>query len=176
MTNHHMTDYRLNQQNRTLNAWNKSVNENAILIACRNLRQSGSDQMSNYNNFSKMFHARCKILNIVRKTFFRYNWLTFIYFDLRLCQNMMSNQKEAVIFFTPLLVFAPSIGKFLQLFHILPTKTCSTSVKFMHKRLVSLCLFSMICTMNFISYIRCHIYLILQLFFQIAPNIIKFEF
>ena len=29
--------------------------------------------MSNYNNFSKMFHARCKIPNIVRKIFFRYN-------------------------------------------------------------------------------------------------------
>ena len=28
--------------------------------------------MSNYNNFSKMFHARCKIPNIVRKIFFHY--------------------------------------------------------------------------------------------------------
>ena len=32
--------------------------------------------------------------------------------------------------------FAPSIGKFLYLFHVLPTKTCSTFVKFMHKGLV----------------------------------------
>ena len=39
------------------------------------LRYSGSDQMSNYNNFPKMFHARCKIPNIVRKIFFRYNLL-----------------------------------------------------------------------------------------------------
>ena len=31
--------------------------------------------MSNYNNFSKMFKARCKIPNIVRKIFFRYNLL-----------------------------------------------------------------------------------------------------
>ena len=46
-------------------------------------------------------------------------------------------------FFTPL-AFAPSIGKFLYLFHVLPTKTCSTFVKFMHKRLVSLCLFSVV--------------------------------
>ena len=46
-------------------------------------------------------------------------------------------------FFKPL-AFTPSIGKFLYLFHVLPTKTCSTFVKFMHKRLVSLCLFSMI--------------------------------
>ena len=44
------------------------------------------------------------------------------------------------------LAFAPSIGKFLYLFHVLPTKTCSTFVKFMHKRLVSLCLFAMIKT------------------------------
>ena len=29
--------------------------------------------MSNYNNFSKMFHAHCKIPNIVRKIFFRNN-------------------------------------------------------------------------------------------------------
>ena len=40
------------------------------------LRQSGSDQMSNYNNFSKIFHARCKIPNIVRKKIFRYNLLS----------------------------------------------------------------------------------------------------
>ena len=46
-------------------------------------------------------------------------------------------------FFTPL-AFAPSVGKFLYLFHVLPTKTCSTFVKFMRKRLVFLCLFSMI--------------------------------
>ena len=31
--------------------------------------------MSNYKNFSKIFHARCKILNIVRKIFFLYNLL-----------------------------------------------------------------------------------------------------
>ena len=31
--------------------------------------------MSNYNNFSKMFHARYKIQNIVRKVFFRHNLL-----------------------------------------------------------------------------------------------------
>ena len=31
--------------------------------------------MSNYNNFSKIFHTRCKILNIVRTFFFRYNLL-----------------------------------------------------------------------------------------------------
>ena len=43
--------------------------------------------------------------------------------------------------FTPL-AFAPSIGKFLYLFHVLPTKTCLTFVKFMHKELISLCLFS----------------------------------
>ena len=40
-----------------------------------NLRESSSDQMSNNNNFSKMFHARCKIPNIVRKIFFLYNLL-----------------------------------------------------------------------------------------------------
>ena len=42
-------------------------------------------------------------------------------------------------FFTPL-AFAPSIGKFLYLFHLLPSTTCSTFVKFMHKMS---CLFSM---------------------------------
>ena len=31
--------------------------------------------MSNYNNFLKMFHGRCKIPNIVLKTLFRYNLL-----------------------------------------------------------------------------------------------------
>ena len=31
--------------------------------------------MSNYNNFSKMFHARCKIPSIVRKIFLRFNLL-----------------------------------------------------------------------------------------------------
>ena len=42
-------------------------------------------------------------------------------------------------FCTPL-TFATSIGKFLYLFHVLPTKTCSTFVKFMYKGLVSLLL------------------------------------
>ena len=42
------------------------------------------------------------------------------------------------------LAFATSIGKFLYLFHVLLTKTCSISVKFVDKRLVSFCLCSMI--------------------------------
>ena len=39
--------------------------------------------------------------------------------------------EESGHFFTPL-ALAPSIEKFLYLFHVLPTKTCSTFVKFMH--------------------------------------------
>ena len=34
--------------------------------------------MSNYNNFSKMFHARCEIPNIVRKIIFSYNLLLIL--------------------------------------------------------------------------------------------------
>ena len=42
-----------------------------------------------------------------------------------------------------ILYFKSSIGKFLYFFHVLPIKKCSTFVKFLHKRLVSLRLFSM---------------------------------
>ena len=38
-------------------------------------------------------------------------------------------------FFSPI-AFGPSIGKFLYLFYVLPTKTCSTFVKFEYKRLI----------------------------------------
>ena len=52
-------------------------------------------------------------------------------------------------FFTPLAI-AASIGKFLYLFHVLPTKMCSTFVKFMHKGLVFLRLFCMVLTLHVI--------------------------
>ena len=52
-----------------------------------------------------------------------------------------ANRRKRTFFYA--LAFALSIGKFLYLFHVLPTKRCSTFAKFMHKRLVSLCLFSM---------------------------------
>ena len=80
---------------------------------------------------------------------------------------------------TPL-AFAPSIGKFLYFFHVLPTKTGSIFVKFMHKGLVSLCLFSMILTVQHILlflYLRLPKYVqnefqirIVQIFWSIPRN------